>query len=221
MHEGHRERMRNKYLQNGIGALADHEVLEMLLFFSQPRVNTNETAHRLLETFHSFDAVLDADIKSLCDVPGMGEKSAVLLHLIKDCFNVYNRGRQERRAVLQTAMDAGDYALRMVGDQTTEGFYVICLDPSSKVLSMKKVLDGSVYRVLIDTRKVVEYILNHKAYSVILVHNHPFGPVEPSDDDIILTRKMQEALGALDISVVDHIIVGDDCFYSMAAHAQM
>ncbi len=221
MHEGHRERMREKYLQNGINALAPHEVLELLLFFSQPRVNTNETAHRLLETFRSFSGVLDADIESLCSVDGVGKNSALLLHLIKDCFNLYAFGKQEKLPELDTATDAGLYALRVVGDQTREGFYVMCLDNQRRVLSMKQVAEGSTYRVMIDTRKVVEYALQQKAFSVILVHNHPMGMIEPSDTDIGLTRRLQEAFQLLGISVIDHIIVGDDMYYSMAAHALM
>ena len=221
MHEGHRERMREKYLQNGIGALAPHEVLEMLLFYSQPRVNTNETAHRLLDAFHSFSGVLDADVETLCSVDGVGKNSALLLHLIKDCFNLYNRGKQERLPELASATAAGHYALRMIGDQTTEGFYIICLDPSRRVLSMKKVAEGSTYRVAINVRKTVEYALDHKAFAVILVHNHPIGMIEPSDEDIGLTRRLQDAFRPLDISVIDHIIVGDDMFYSMASHALM
>lgn len=221
MHEGHRERMREKYLQSGIGALAPHEVLEMLLFYSQPRVNTNETAHRLLDAFRSFSGVLDADVDALCDVEGVGKNSALLLHLIKDCFNLYSLGKQERLPELATASAAGNFALRMIGDQTSEGFYVMCLDPDRRVLSMKKVAEGSTYRVMIDTRKVVEYVLSQKAFAIILVHNHPMGMIEPSDADIGLTRRLQDAFRPLDISVIDHIIIGDDMFYSMATHAEM
>ena len=221
MHEGHRERLRDKYLENGVEALAPHEVLELLLFFSQPRVNTNETAHRLMDAFQSFSGVLDADIESLCQIKGVGKNSALLLHLVKDCMNLYGRSKQKKRVEILSAMAAGHYALRMVGDQTTEGFYVICLDPDRRVLSAKKILEGSTYRVMVDVRKVVEYILDYKAHAVILVHNHPFGAIEPSDEDIALTRKLQETLRPLGISAIDHIIVGDGCFHSMAAHAQM
>jgi len=218
MHEGHRERMREKYIQNGIGALAPHEVLELLLFYSQPRVNTNEAAHRLIDTFHSIHGVLNADMDSLCTIDGVGKNSALLLHLIKDVVNLYNRGSLERNPLLPTAMEAGDYILRMIGDQTKEGFYVFCLDPEGRVISYKKIFEGSTYRVYIDIRLVVEYALTHRAYSVILAHNHPLGLIEPSEEDIQLTQQIQSVLKPLSIPVTDHIICGDGCFYSMAAH---
>ncbi len=221
MHEGHRERMREKYIQNGADILAPHEVLELLLFYSQPRVNTNEIAHRLLDTFHTLGGVLDADIDSLCAVQGVGKGSAVFLHLIKDVVNLYNRGKLERNPLLPTAMDAGNYILRLIGDQTKEGFYVFCLDPEGRLLSYKKIAEGSAYRVYIDVRLVAEYALTHHAYAVILAHNHPKGLIEPSDEDLQLTRRIQAALSPLSIAVTDHIIVGDGCFYSMAAHSLM
>ncbi len=221
MHEGHRERMREKYLKNGIDALSPHEVLELLLFYSLPRINTNHIAHRLIESFQTFNNVLDADIEALCKVEGMGKNSALLLHLVKDCMNLYNSSRRQKRPELLTAMAAGIYAMQLVGEQSTEGFYVICLDPNRKVLSSKKVLEGSTYQVAMDVRKVVEYILEHKTRDVIFIHNHPLGPIEPSSEDIAVTKRFQEALKPLGIKVIDHIIVGDDCFYSMAAHAEI
>ena len=221
MHEGHRERMREKYIKNGIEALAPHEVLELLLFYSMPRVNTNETAHRLLDTFHTIPGVLDADTDSLCMVDGIGKGSALLIHLIKDIVNLYNRGKLEQNPVLPTAMEAGNYILRLIGEQSTEGFYVFCLNPEGRVLSYKKIFEGSAYRVLIDVRLVAEYALTHRAYSVIFAHNHPSGLIEPSDEDVQLTKKLQDALKPLSIQVTDHIIFGDGCFYSMAAHCML
>lgn len=221
MHEGHRERMREKYRKHGVETLEPHEVLELLLFYSQPRVNTNEVAHRLLDTFQSLSGVLDADSDSLCSIPGVGKSSAVFLHLIKDVVNLYNQGKLERNPILPTAMDAGNYILRLIGDQAKEGFYVFCMDPEGRVLSHRKIAEGSAYRVYIDVRLVAEYALTHHAYAVILAHNHPKGLIEPSDEDLQLTRQIQSALSPLSISVTDHIIVGDGCFYSMAAHALM
>ncbi len=221
MHEGHRERMREKYLQNGIEALAPHEVLELLLFFSQPRVNTNETAHLLMEAFQSFSGVFDADVETLAQIKGVGKNSALLIHLVRDCMNLYEKSKQRKRPEILSAMAAGQYALRMVGEQSVEHLYIICLDSNRRVLSSQKVLEGSVNRIMVDTRLVVEHILEHKAVDVILVHNHPNGPAEPSDEDIALTKKIQSVLNPLGISCIDHIIIGEGYFYSMAAHALM
>ena len=221
MHEGHRERMRNKYLQGGIDALAPHEVLEMLLFYTQPRINTNETAHRLLETFPSFSSVLDADYESLLSIEGVGPRSAFFLRFLKDCINLYGRSKQTPLPTLPTATDAGNFLLRMVGNQTTEGFYVVCLDPERRVLAFKKLFEGATYSVHVEPRAVVTYALQHNACAVIVAHNHPNGPTRPSEDDILLTERLRQAFDPIGVYLIDHIIVSQDSFFSMAANATM
>ncbi len=216
MHEGHRQRMRTRYLQNGIEGFAPHEVLEMLLFFSKPRVNTNPTAHTLLDHFGSFDRVLDADFESLCNVEGVGENSAFLLCLLKDCINYYSKSKWKEKPNLPHTFAAGAYVLDMVGDQTAEGFYVLCLDAARNVLTMKKLSDGTAYRTYIDIQLIVETALSHHAHSIILVHNHPNGIIEPSEADLQLTRRIQNAFRELNVKVIDHIIVGEGHFFSMA-----
>ncbi len=218
MHEGHRERMRERYLQNGIDALAPHEVLELLLYYSQPRVNTNETAHHLLDSFHSIRGVLDADADALCRVKGMGKNSAILLTLIKDIVNIYNRGNLNPRPYVLTAMEAGIHIRRLIGERSKEAFYVFCLDGDGRIFSHRKVAEGSASGVNADISLIVEYALTHGAACIILAHNHPMGPVDPSENDILFTKKVQEAFKHLNIFVTDHIIVGDGYFYSMAAH---
>lgn len=217
MHEGHRERMRNKYLKSGIDAFEPHEVLEMLLYYTKPRVNTNETAHQLIDTFHSFSAIFDADYETLCSVEGVGPQSALFIRLMKDCFNLYGRGKRIELPQLHTAMDAGNFLLRMIGQQTTEGFYVVCLDPEKRILSWKKLFEGATYNVSIEPRAVVTYALQHNACAVIIAHNHPLGAVTPSEEDIKLTKKLQAAFDPIDIFLADHIIVGDGHFFSMAS----
>ena len=217
MHEGHRERMRNKYLKSGIGAFEPHEVLEMLLYYTKPRVNTNETAHQLLDTFHSFNAVLDADYETLCSVEGVGPQSALFFRLLKDCINLYGRGKNVELPQLYTAMDAGNFLLRMIGQQSTEGFYVVCQDPEKRVLSWKKLFEGTTYNVSIEPRAVVTYAIQHNACAVIIAHNHPLGTVAPSEEDVALTKRLQAALDPIDIFLADHIIVGDGHFFSMAS----
>ena len=216
MHDGHRKRMRDRFLENGIDGFAPHEVLEMLLYFSKPRVNTNDTAHKLIQHFGSFDKVLDADYKSLTQVEGVGEQSAFMLRLLKDTINYYTRCKWEDKPVLSNSFAAGVYALDMVGEQTAEGFYVLCLDAQRSVLNFKKLSSGTTYRTLIDVQLVVETALTHHAHSIIVVHNHPNGLIEPSESDIALTRKIQRAFSELNVKIIDHIIVGEGRFFSMA-----
>lgn len=216
MHEGHRERMRERFLQNGIEGFAPHEVLEMLLYFSKPRVNTNETAHDLIRQFGSFDRVLDADFESLCKVDGIGVNSAFMLRLIKDTINYYTKSKWADKPNLANTFAAGAYVLDMIGDQTSEGFYVLCLDAARNVLNLKKLSEGTAYRTYIDIQLIVKAAITHDAHSIILVHNHPNGLVEPSEADIQLTRRIQNAFKELNVKVIDHIIVGEGRFFSMA-----
>ena len=216
MHEGHRERMRERFLKNGIEGFAPHEVLEMLLFFSKPRVNTNETAHDLINAFGSFDRVLDADFESLCKVDGIGANSAFMLRLIKDTINFYTKSKWADKPNLANNFAAGAYVLDMIGEQTQECFYVLCLDAARNVLALKKLSEGTAYRTYIDIQLIVEAAINQHAHSIILVHNHPNGLIEPSESDIQLTRRIQNTFKELNIKVIDHIIVGEGRFFSMA-----
>ncbi|MDD6307994.1 MAG: DNA repair protein RadC [Clostridia bacterium] len=213
--------MRNRYLQNGIDGFAPHEVLEMLLFYVKPRADTNGIAHALLNTFGSFSGVLDANIENLQQVSGIGKESAVFFHLVKDCMKLYSKSKWAAKPLLSNSAEVGTYAVDMIGDQTEEGFYLICLDPSNYVNSFCKVESGSAYRANVDVRKVVERALLYRAHHIVLVHNHPAGAVSPSENDIALTKKLVKTFGEMDIPVIDHIIVGKGHFYSMAERGML
>ena len=218
MHEGHRERMRERYLKNGISGLAPHEVLELLLFYTQPRVDTNATAHKLLDTFGSLSGVLDADVAHICSVPGVGKSSALFFHLLRDCITLYTQNQWAKRPRLITLDEVGSYVLDMIVEKNTEGFYILCLDPSHYVTGFSKLESGSAYKTSVDVRKVVESALMHRAFKVILVHNHPSGSLQPSESDIRLTKKLTHALREIEIPVIDHIIAGNNSYFSMAEH---
>ncbi len=109
MHEGHRARMRDKYLKSGISSLSEHEIAELLLFYSMPRVNTNEAAHRLIDTFGSLSNALDADAKDLINVKGIGEQTAVFLKLVKDIALYCQKDKWRERPVLRHTAEGGTY----------------------------------------------------------------------------------------------------------------
>lgn len=216
MHEEHRKRMRERYLQSGIEAFAPHEVLELLLFYALPRVDTNGIAHRLIEKFGGFAGVLDADISDIKEIKGMGENSAVMLKLIGDSYNLYYKSKWKPRLSLLNSTEVGAYAVDMIGDKTEEVFSVISLDPARRVIAMTEVERGSVSRTSIDIRKVVECVIRTRANSIILVHNHPSGTLHPSDSDILITKKLIDVFENMNIPVYDHIIVAKRSFLSMA-----
>ena len=152
MHEGHRQRIRNRYITNGIEGFAPHEIIELALFYSDPRGDTNAKAHHLIEKFGSVANIFDADIDDLLKVKGVGQQTAVLLKLIPDLYNYYHKTKWEKHPVLATPDCAGLYAVDMVGEATTEGFYLISLDSARKVICFSKIADGTVAGVNISTR---------------------------------------------------------------------
>ncbi len=221
MHEGHRKRMKEKFLKSGLSGFAEHEALEFLLFFAIKRVNTNDIAHRLIERFGSFSAVLEADERDLVEVEGVGPETALFLKSIPQFSDYYARHRWENQKNIENAMQAGFFCADLIGNLLYETFYVICLDNNRKILAKIKLADGAIDHVNIDMRKLAFEILKFPTKSVIFTHNHPSGILTPSCDDIDLTMRLCDFLQEMEIDVVDHIIVCGNQSVSMAQQGLM
>lgn len=206
-HSHHRERLRKRAREEGLSSFEPHEALELLLFYAIPRVNTNEIAHALLDRFGSFAAVLDADYSQLVEVPGMGENSATFLTLLPEFFMLYGRDRLGSRPQLNTRAKAGEYCLHLFAQNGNEAFWVLCLDTHKRLLHSKLLFSGTPSETPILVRKIAEYVLQQRASSVLLCHNHPSGSPEPSVDDYATTHEIVVALATLGIAVDDHILV--------------
>lgn len=214
IHDGHRERKKEQFRQHGIDAFADHEVLELLLFYAIPRQDTNPIAHALMERFGSLDKVLDAPAEDLEKVPGMGKNAALLLKLIPQ---VYRRARMAASTdqILDTTERIGAFFLEQFVAQSHEVMYQLCLDAKGRMLCCRKVSEGDVSSVGLNLRRIVENALRCNAVLVALAHNHPSGVALPSHEDTIATRQVREALEPLGVQLVDHIIVADDDYVSL------
>ncbi len=215
MHQGHRHRLRERFRMEGLESFAPHEVLELLLFFSRARGNTNPLAHRLLDTFGSLKGVFEAPVDQLCAVEGVGEETATLLSMMVPLFRRYELCRCEEQQRLIHLREVQDYCKALLTGLRKERFYVISLSAQQKVLGHRLLAEGSLAEVPAYPRQVVETALNHNATSVILCHNHPGGDAIPSMADVELTRKLESVLAKLGILLTDHIIVGDQKTYSM------
>ncbi len=216
MHDGHRERVRQEFLSAGLDSFPDHKVLELLLYPVLPRMDTNPIAHRLIETFGSFSAVFDAPYEELVKVPGVGRQTAVLIKLIPGLHKRYLLDKEARGVVLDSPEAAGNYIRTRFVGATQEMVYVVCLDSKCKVLLTKRVSEGSVHATEINIRRIAEIVLRSGAAFVVMAHNHPGGLALPSPDDVASTRKMVEALRLIGIQLIDHIVVADGDFISMA-----
>ena len=216
IHEGHRQRLKERYLCEGLDHFEQHQVLELLLFYCVPRKDTNPIAHALLERFGTLDQVLEAPLPELMKVPGMGQSAASFLALIRDLDRYRQVHCSERPTILTTVDACGQYLVPMFRNRRNETVFLLCLDAKCKVLCCKEMGEGSVNSAGVPIRRIVETALGVNATSVILAHNHPSGFALPSGEDIQTTRRVALALDAVEIGLVDHIVVADDDFVSLA-----
>ena len=215
IHDGHRQRLKNRFLEEGLELFDDHQVLELLLFYCIPRQDTNPIAHALLDHFGSLPQVMEAPPSELQKVAGMGESSATFLSLLNAFSRYYQISRTSSHNVLNTLDECGRYLTSFLYGRRNETVYLLCLDAKSKVLSCKEVGEGSVNSAAVPIRRIVEMALSANATTAILAHNHPSGIAYPSAEDVLTTRKLAVALSAVDITLADHIITADDDFISL------
>ena len=216
VHDGHRDKMRKRFLTTGLEAFADHEALELLLYYAIPRRDTNPAAHALIERYGSLSAVLAAPAEDLQKVEGIGESAAVLLKIVPQLCRKASLADAAQETVLNSAERAGAYLLRLFEGMTREVLYQLCLDRKGKLLACKRLSEGGAHSTELNIRLLVENALLTSASGVILSHNHPSGIALPSPDDHTTTMRAAAALRTIDVRLVDHIIVADGDFVSMA-----
>ena len=215
IHDGHRSRKRQQFLQHGADSLADHELLELALFYAIPRRDTNELAHRLIGQFGSLQNVFLAPLEELQKVEGVGESAAILLHLLPEIVKRANQ-KPNRERNLGSVEKCGTYFLRLLGGEHREVLYQLCLDGKGKLLACRQLSAGDMDSAALSVRQVVNNALTCGASAVVLGHNHPSGVALPSEEDIAVTLRVRDALKTLDIRLLDHIIVADGDYVSMA-----
>lgn len=215
IHEGHRQRLKQRFLEEGLDNFSEIQVLELLLFYCIPRKDTNPIAHALLARFGSLSQVLEAKVEDLQKVEGIGENAALFLNLTTAVGRYYLVNRSSQMTFLQSINDCAAYLQPFFFGRRNETVFLLCLDAKCKVLCCREVGEGSVNAAGISIRKIVETALSVNATSVVLAHNHPSGVAVPSDEDVLTTRRVARALAAVDVHLVDHIVVADDDSVSM------
>ena len=217
IHEGHRQRLREKYRRFGPDVLAPHELLELILFYAIPRRDTNALAHRLLEHFNgSLTRVLTGSVDELMQVAGVGENAAVLLRMFRDVQIRMEHEKNENVRFLNTYADFGEYLRPYFKDQKREIVMYLGLDGTKKILCCRKLNEGDLHSVKISTRTLLENPVLTDAVFVVLAHNHPSGNAIPSQEDIQTTTAFAETLRRFGCLLVDHLIFAGDDHVSMA-----
>lgn len=208
--EGHRDRLRHRFRAAGADALADYELLEMVLFRSIPRRDTKPLAKRLIERFGSFAEVLSASRAQLTEVEGIGEATALDLQIVFACAQRLTKGRVRGRTILSSWTEVLDYCRVAMAFAEKEQFRILFLDKKNALIADELQQTGTIDHTPVYPREVVKRALELSATAIILVHNHPSGDPTPSRADIQMTRQIADIAKPLGILVHDHIIVGRD-----------
>lgn len=216
-HNGHRQRLRQRYLANGLNGFAPHEVLELVLGYAIPRQDVNPLAHELMDRYGSLHKVLEADPADLQRVEGIGEYSAVMLSLFPAVATKCEESRMARREVLMNRDAAEAHCIRLLKGCKEEHFYAVLLSGQMEVLADILISRGSLSEVPSYPRVIADYALRYNAHAVLLCHNHPGGSTVPSTADIGSTRRLQDALDLLEVRLIDHVVVAGQQATSMMA----
>lgn len=216
-HDGHRKRMREQFIkENGLDSFPDHKVLEMLLFYSIPRADTNELAHKLIDTFGSLKGVFDAPYGALKNVDGAGEQTAVLLKFIPSLVKRYLESSVSDKKYIYTTEDAVEYLRPKFVTLKNEELIMICLNNSGKILNTVTISKGGSDFTEIDSRKIIHEIIINNATQVIFAHNHPGGICSPSTADVKFTNNLSMLLRSINAIMANHIIITDKEYFSFA-----
>ncbi|MCR4772454.1 MAG: DNA repair protein RadC [Oscillospiraceae bacterium] len=217
IHDGHRRRLRKRYAEFGLDSFEDHTVLELLLTYAVPRRDVNELAHRLVDKFGSLGEVFDAPVEELMKTEGVGESTALLIRMVPEISRRSMISKNEKRsaAVLSGAKESGKFFIPYFYGECEEAVYAAFLDDSLRLISCRLMMRGEVNEADLSSRKLVSMALSCRATNVVLAHNHPSGSLIPSAADRQATAEARNALKAVDINLVDHVIISGNMYVSM------
>ena len=215
VHDGHRERLKSRFLEHGMDSFNDLNALELLLFYAIPRRDTNEIAHALLDRFGGLNGVFAASISELTDVPGVGQNAALLIKLVPQMMKKCELSKVREMRNFRSSSQLSQYLVPRFLEEQEEVVLALFLDTRNNLLCCQVLNRGVVNAVDISIRLLIEYALKNKAAAVVLAHNHPDGVALPSREDEAFTRKAQDALRLMGIGMLDHIIVAGKNSFSM------
>ena len=211
---GHRQRLMKKYRKTGFSGWHDYEILEFILTYVIPVKNTKPPARALLRKFGSLGSVFNAGEKELVEIEGIGPRSAMFLGLFREIASIYLESRVKKTNFLSSPKAVYDYLAVSLKGKREEEFKAIFVDSRNHPVAMETIQTGTVNKSAIYPRKVVESAIKHNAVSIIVAHNHPGGSLKPSQDDLQITEIIREALEVIEISLLDHIIVSSEGYFS-------
>ncbi|MDX1776248.1 MAG: DNA repair protein RadC [Desulfobulbales bacterium] len=205
---GHRQRLKEKFLQQGIAALTDSDVLELLLILGTPRRDCKEQARALLKHFGTLPEVLEASAAELQKIKGVGPNNSFAIHFLHGVARRYLKQRLQKKQYLHSSQQVAEYLVHSMRDLQHEVFTVIFLDSAHAIIDTRVVARGTVASNTVYPRELVKQALEHNAAALVVAHNHPSGNIEPSSQDHKLTRTLYLACLFMNIRLLDHLIIG-------------
>ncbi len=214
-HDKHRERVRKRFLENGLDGFEYHEALEMYLYYALPRKDTNPLAHRLIDSFGSFSAVFDSPVDVLIST-GISENTAVLLKLLPELSRLYLEDKHNSHHKIIDFSRLGDYILNKFTGREYECCVLLLTDAKGKELFNGVVAKGSLTATDLPARQIVDYAMRYHARNAVIAHNHPSGVALPSSEDIEATLNLARVLKTVGVNLVDHLIVADNDYIALS-----
>ncbi|MGB8951968.1 MAG: DNA repair protein RadC [Candidatus Aminicenantales bacterium] len=213
---GHRKRLRDKFLKAGLNAFLDYEVVELLLTLGTPRRDCKEQARQALKEFKSLRGVLEADERELQRIKGIGAHNIFGIKLVQEVSRRFLKDRMMSKPYCRSSMEVFDYLYHSLRDLKREKFKVLFLDPKNQIIEEKTLFEGTVDSSAVYPREIMRDALRFDASSLIFAHNHPSGDPEPSLCDREITKELVFAARIMQLKVLDHIIIGNNCYFSFA-----
>ena len=213
--------MRERFLNSGLDGFQDYEVIELLLTLGTPRKDCKDMAKAALTRFKTLQGVMEASSEELCEVDGIGPKNSFGLKLIKAASERYLEKKLINKSAVNNSKELFDYLYHSIRDKAREYFKIIFLDSKNRVISTETHSRGTLTASSVYPREVVDAALRHKAAALIFAHNHPSGDPKPSPEDVAITRQLVFSGKLMGITVHEHIIIGDNCYYSFADHGHI
>jgi DNA repair protein RadC len=214
--DGHRGRLRQRFLENGIDTLFDYEIIELLLTLGTPRKDCKFIAKEVIDKFGGLKKVLDATIKDLQQIKGIGPSNVFGIRLFQAVAERYAKEKIIKEVIiLNNPKTVFEYLQKYIGRENKEHFIMFALDSRSRLISINEISIGTINSSIVHPREVFEPAIRDLAAHIIIAHNHPSGDLEPSPEDVAITNRLVEVARILNIDLVDHVIVSNDSFLSM------
>jgi DNA repair protein RadC len=219
--DGHRERLRNKFIEHGLDKFTDEEIIELLLTFGTPRSDCKQMARQMLKQFGTLRGVFEADAKELMEISGVGPSNSFGIKFIHQITRKFLREKMIGRPFLQSSEEALEYLNHAMGALDNEVFMVIYLNAGNEIINEETIAVGTATEVPVSPRQIAERAIKNGAVSLVLAHNHPGGSVEPSPEDRSFTKETLFVCGMMGLKLAEHLIISPNGHYSFSVEGHL